>query len=188
MDAPKELRDALEVMQGFPAPWCVAGGWAIDLYLGTVTRPHKDVDFALFRDDQDAIHAHFRGWRIRKVVQRQFQDWPPGEWLAPPVHEIHIQSGERSVEFLLNDRAGEAWVFRRNNMVTRPVKDVMCAGWGGVPILAPAIVLLYKAKDPRRQDEDDFERVRDALAPEDRRWLKDALECAHPGHPWSRKL
>lgn len=182
------LHDALEAMHGFPAPWCVAGGWAIDLYLGVITRPHKDVDFAVFRADQRAIHAHFKGWQIRKVVVGQLQEWPPDEWLEPPIHAVHGQSHERSVELLLNDYKEEQWVFRRNNKVTRPLKDVICVGLDGIPILAPPIVLLYKANDPRPEDEHDFEPIRNALEIDDQRWLRDAIECVHPGHLWLGKL
>ena len=30
-------------MQGFSKPWFVAGGWALDLYLGHKTREHSDI-------------------------------------------------------------------------------------------------------------------------------------------------
>ena len=40
-----------------PAPWFIAGGWAIDLFLGRKTREHADVDFALSRLDQDLSGA-----------------------------------------------------------------------------------------------------------------------------------
>ena len=36
-------------MDGFPAPWFVSGGWAIDLFLGRVTRDHSDIEIGIYR-------------------------------------------------------------------------------------------------------------------------------------------
>ncbi|HEV2736058.1 MAG TPA: hypothetical protein VGV85_14520, partial [Longimicrobiaceae bacterium] len=55
---PPHLDAVAAAMRGFGAPWCVAGGWALDLFLGRATRPHADVDLALFRDDQARLREH----------------------------------------------------------------------------------------------------------------------------------
>ena len=64
----EDLGEALKavpyLMRGFPSFWCVAGGWAIDLYLGRVTRSHGDVELAIFRQDQSLLHTHFSDWRF----------------------------------------------------------------------------------------------------------------------------
>jgi SpoU rRNA methylase family enzyme len=54
----------------------------------------------------------------------------------------------------------------------------------GLPILRPEVVLLYKAKNLRERDQEDFEQVQSRLDPRDRRWLADAIEVVHPGHEW----
>lgn len=58
----------------------------------------------------------------------------------------------------------------------------------GLPYLAPEIQLLYKSKAPRERDEMDFAQTRPLLAPDARRWLRDALELANPGHTWIAAL
>lgn len=181
------LTAVVEQMRGFPAPWYIAGGWAIDLYLGRRTRPHSDVDLAIFREDQRAIHTHFPGWRVRKVLSGQFEAWRPAEWLSLPVHEIHVDFPEERrpvVEFLLNERADGRWLFRRDLEVTRPLEQAVLQAKDGTPYLSPAIVLIYKAKAPRPLDEEDFCQVRSALTPPDRQWLRNALQLVHPGHDW----
>lgn len=35
------------ILPGMGAPWWVAGGWAIDLFIGAQTRPHGDLDVAM---------------------------------------------------------------------------------------------------------------------------------------------
>ncbi|WP_221622954.1 nucleotidyltransferase domain-containing protein [Burkholderia stagnalis] len=32
-------------------PWCVVGGWALDLWHGTQTREHGDLEFTILRED-----------------------------------------------------------------------------------------------------------------------------------------
>jgi hypothetical protein len=56
----------------------------------------------------------------------------------------------------------------------------------GVPILNPAIVLLFKAKAPRPKDEHDFRALLPALSDPRLAWLRAALERCHPGHAWLR--
>jgi hypothetical protein len=181
----------VDALRGFPAPWAVAGGWALDLFLGCATRPHADVDACLFRADQAALHRHLAGWELRKVVGGELFSWPAGEWLSLPVHEIHARRADnptRSIELLLNERDGDDWVFRRNAAARCPAGRVIRRSGAGPPILCPAVVLLYKAKAPRAVDEHDFEVVRGSLAPAQRHWLRAALAVCHPGHPWLARL
>jgi hypothetical protein len=41
------------------------GGWAVDFWVGSITRPHDDIDIAAWRVDYDAIKAALleAGWR-----------------------------------------------------------------------------------------------------------------------------
>jgi hypothetical protein len=188
---PPRLDAAAAAMRGFGAPWCVAGGWALDLFLGRLTRPHADVDLALFRDDQARLREHLAGWSFRKVAGGRVVDWPAGERLLPPVHEVYASQPGGSppeLELLLNERQGEEWVFRRDARVRCPADRVVVEGAAGLPVLCPAVVLLYKAKHLRPQDERDFAAVRDGLGRARRRWLRAALEQVHPGHPWLARL
>lgn len=188
---PPHLNAVAAAMRGFGAPWCVAGGWALDLFLGRATRPHADVDLALFRDDQARLREHLAGWSFRKVVGGRVVDWPAGERLLPPVHEVYASKPGGSppeLELLLNERQGEEWVFRRDARVRCPADRVVVDGAAGLPALCPAVVLLYKAKQPRPADELDFAAVHGELGRARRRWLREALELAHPGHPWSLRL
>ncbi|HEX8904043.1 MAG TPA: hypothetical protein VF771_04335, partial [Longimicrobiaceae bacterium] len=181
----------VEAMRGCPAPWAVAGGWALDVFLGRQTRVHADVDVAVFRHDQRAVREHFRGWEMRKVVDGELAPWEAGEWLALPVHEVHARraAGDRStVELLLNERAGDRWLFRRDPSISLPLERTILRDADGIPFLVPEIVLLYKSKDPREHDERDLAGVVERLGDERRGWLRDALRITRPGHPWLARL
>ena len=178
-------------MRGFGAPWCVAGGWALDLFLGRAARPHGDVDLALFREDQARLREHLAGWSFRKVAGGRVVDWPAGEWLLPPVHEVYASPPGGSgpgLELLLNEHEGGEWVFRRDARVRCPADRVIVRAAAGLPALCPAVVLLYKAKHLRPQDERDFATARDGLGRARREWLRAALEQVHAGHPWLARL
>jgi hypothetical protein len=174
-------------MRGFPAPWGIAGGWALDLFLGRETRPHGDVDLALFREDQAALRRHLTGWAFQKVEGGRVSDWSEADRLLPPVHEVHarrVGTPPARLEFLLNEREGEQWVYRRHRDVRCPAGGLFLTSEAGLPVLCPAVVLLYKAKALRPVDQGDFEVAHGALPPSRRAWLRAALETVHPGHPW----
>ena len=44
--------------------WCF-GGWAVDLWVGRVTRQHEDIDFLVWRHDESRVHDALTaaGWR-----------------------------------------------------------------------------------------------------------------------------
>jgi hypothetical protein len=177
------------MLAGAPFPWAVAGGWALDLARGAVTRRHADVDVAVFREHQQAVRAHLPDWRWTRVVAGRREPWPAAEWLARPVHELHAAPPGPSVgaglEVLLNERSGADWVFRRDSRIRLPLAQaVRVAADGATPVLAPEVVLLYKAKAPRAVDEADFAATRPDLTAPARRWLAAALALVHPGHAW----
>ena len=45
------------LMDGFPAPWWIVGGHAIEAFTGA-RRPHEDVDLVIFARDVPAFRAH----------------------------------------------------------------------------------------------------------------------------------
>jgi hypothetical protein len=184
------VRSVAGWMGNFTAPWCVAGGWALDVFLGEVTRPHDDLEIALFRQDQSRLWQHFSGWRFDKIVGGRRELWR-GEELSLPVHEIHGHAADGAgcaMEFLLNERDGDRWIFRRNASVSLPVERAFLQSTSGLPVLAPEIVLLFKSKSPRPKDESDFTAARGRLGETRRQWLRAALCECYQRHPWIEML
>src|SRR5438270_2918408 len=111
-----QLREAVSVMAGFGRPWVVAGGWAIDLFLGRIRRAHKDVDIAIFREDQLELRRYLAGWRLETAHAGVLTPWGEEEYLELPLHEIWAwkpgakrDDGQPDLEFLLNERVGGEW-------------------------------------------------------------------------------
>ncbi len=101
-------------MREFEPDWFVAGGWAIDLYLEKVTRPHEDIEIAIFRRDQIALQNYLDGWVLKKAVNSMLPVWNQDECLELPIHEIHCfndTAEPQSLEVLLNETDGDGWLF-----------------------------------------------------------------------------
>lgn len=175
----------------FKPDWLIAGGWAIDLFLEKETRSHKDIDIAVFRKDQAALHDYFDDWLLRKAVDGKLVVWHRDEWLKLPIHEIHCYKDTTQppqIEILLNESNETDWLYRRNGNIRRSLIKTQLESSAGVKFLCPEIVLLYKSKNLREKDELDFQAVVERLDAERKEWLKDAIKVCNSKHHWLRSL
>jgi hypothetical protein len=176
------------MLAGFSGSWWVAGGWALDLHIAAAHRSHQDVDIAVLRRDQLELQRYLTGWSLCKVVGGKQLPWLPGEQLALPVHQIEARKDDDRLEFLLNEVTADRWMFRRDERISLPLHLLGVRSPHGIPYLCPQVVLLYKAKEPRPIDHDDFARALPTLDDAARTWLAQALAICHPGHEWLSKL
>lgn len=90
---------------------------------------------------------------------------------------------------MLGDAADGEWAYRRDPRIRRPLSELSGpASTSARQVLAPEVQLLYKSMQPRPKDVRDFEVVREHLAPDQCRWLDDALAVTSPTHPWRASL
>jgi hypothetical protein len=170
--------------------WAVAGGWAIDLWLGEQTRDHHDVEVVVRRRDQHVVHrALSANWEL-------FALDPPGggwrPWSGAPIDApaFQLQARSSSGEFDVFTEAVDdtKWHFRRDNRISLGSDEVIVRSASGIPIVRPEIQLLYMAKSTEPKNRDDFEMARPHLPPEAAAWLQDALQITLPGHAWLQRL
>ena len=182
------------LMRSFDAPWWVAGGRALDLWMERQTRAHHDVDVAVLRADQKQLHQAFCGWELYYATpDHRLVPYRSECWLEEPLHGVWARPASNApwlCEFLLNEHEGRQWVYRRNPAVRKPLGEVgvMASAASGVPILVPEIVLLYKAHELTEKDEADFRSVLPHLTPSRKAWLLQALDETTPNHPWARRI
>lgn len=90
---PIPIDDLVALLDGVECRWWVAGGWAIDLHLGRVTRPHDDTDVVILRlqfmldDVRDGEWVYRRDARVRRPLDAKGWGWEvlqPGIWLSTP--------------------------------------------------------------------------------------------------------
>jgi hypothetical protein len=196
----KALLEVAETLGGLRAPFYFAGGWAIDLHLGRVTREHHDVDALVMRRDHLLLHKALKQFSLKKIIPHPdgmppnrgtIVEWRPGDKLELPVHQINayrVGESEPAFQVMLAESRGGEWIFRRNPDVSMPLSRMGFHPLWGLPYLAPEIVLLFKAKHLEARDRADFDHAIPALNADTRRWLHDSIEKTHPGHEWLKVL
>jgi Aminoglycoside-2''-adenylyltransferase len=172
-------------------PWWVAGGWALDLFLGFQTRPHGDLDVGILRRDAAGAMAGLLGWEAFESESGMLYRLGHNERPRPHVNSIWCRPCNAqawALELMLDEAEGDMWVFRRLPNVRMPLARAVRHTEDGIPYLTPEIQLLYKARRPRDKDQDDFQRVLQRLGANQRMWLYEALSMVDPGHAWLTEL
>ena len=187
--SPRDEKDAVALMEGFPGDWWVAGGRALEAFTG-VEREHGDIDVAILRADLPAFREHVRSrfhvWAafagaLKPVLPDDPDELPVGcgqVWLRPDA------GSPWEFDVLLNPGSAGQWVNRRVPQMSLPLEDATWADADGVRWLNPEVVLLFKAKHLRAKDRADFTTALPLLGEDRRAWLRHALAWTHPGHEW----
>lgn len=170
--------------------WAVAGGWAIDLWLGEQTREHHDVEVVARRCDQTEIHAALSGRCGLYCLDPPGSGWRPwqGELIRQPAFQLQARATGIEFDIFAETVEGETWHFRRDERVSRPVSEVIMLSASGIPIVRPEVQLLYMAKAMEVKNIGDFERSRPRLDHDSVRWLAASLTKTLPDHDWIRAL
>jgi hypothetical protein len=196
---PDEARRRLE---GVEPPWCVAAGWAIDLFLGGERREHSDLELAAPAARFDEIVTALGGLEPF-VIGPDPHASPPEEaseqrMAAIPLAAATDVLAETHQTWLLDrsapawrldvfrePSAGGEWVCRRDGSIRLPYAEVIETTADGIPYLRPELVLLFKARHAHEpKNADDLAAVLAVLEPSRRRWLGELLARVHPGHAW----
>jgi hypothetical protein len=179
------------LLQGVDVPWAVAGGHALDLFVGRTTRGHEDLEIAVpserFTEVAEPLAVEFHvpvaagvlaplaGRRLEEFDSHQTWGLDP----AAPAWRIDV--------FREPTAAGN-WVCRRDPRIALPYSEAVERSVDNVPYLRPEIVLLFKAKAARDKDTRDLETVLPHLSSRRRALLLAWLDRVHPGHAWAQRL
>jgi len=174
-------------------PWWIAGGWAIDLYVGRQTRAHDDIDVLILRDDQVAVQQALHGWDLHAAdPPGSLRKWRAGDVLPVGVHDIWCRrtpTSPWSLQIMIDDASDGVWKYRRDARIERPVGELDGNACNGDPrVLAPEVQLLQKSASPRPKDEADFLAMNELLGPDQRQWLLRSLALTSPNHHWLTQL
>jgi hypothetical protein len=179
-----------KVLAPVEAPWYVAAGWAIDLFLGGDYREHDDLEIAVPRDRFHEVVEALAGFELFVVgvprrgfvsvleQARDALDVTHQTWVREP------EAGLWRLDIMREPSDGNVWICRRDERIRLPYDEVIERTADGIPYGRPEIVLLFKAKHARAKDDADFAAALPRLGPERRRWLADALAVVHPDHRW----
>ncbi|MRX36817.1 amino acid transporter [Aminobacter sp. MDW-2] len=178
-------------LTGVSVPWCVAGGWALDLWHGHQTREHEDLEFTVLLSDVPVFRRaladmefHTAGDGI--VRHLPAQSAPPAE--ISQVWCLDVVQHCWRVDMMIEEGSPDLWVYKRNPAISVPRADIVATTPAGISYLKPAAILLFKAKHGRPKDEVDFANALPKLQQSERSWLKHCLDLCHQGHRWAERL
>ncbi len=199
---PEPVTRLAELMSSYPRPWSLCGGWAVDAWIGRITRDHGDVDLSVFDADHRELSDHLAGWQMIAHTSAVDDDstalWD-NRRLPVPSH-IHARSPTDAgplpadgvcevalgwwLDIQIDASDGDECVLKREPRVALSSADAIRTTSWGVPAAAPEVLLFFKAALPRRRDWRDFVALLPRLEAKQSAWLRDAIALAYPGHPW----
>jgi hypothetical protein len=165
-------------------PWCVTGGWAIELFVGAAFRSHGDLEVAI---------PSSRWLELRSCLpDLEFFVAGSGELFSveSPALDEHHQTwgrdrlGRFRIDVFREPHDGSTWVCRRDSTIRRSYVDLIRRTQDGIPYMAPEVVLLFKAKHDLPKDREDLNEALPRMDEQSRTWLKNALAVVHPEHDW----
>ena len=178
-----------EALDGVGVPWCVVGGWSIDLFLGEVTREHGDIEIEILRPDERIVREHLAPLSFCAVGDGEIHALHRDQLVPDHFHQCWAYDVEQQVwrvDVMMPPGDVETWVSRRGP--SAPRAHMIARSPDGIPYLKPEGTLLYKAKGSRPKDVADLQACLPRLDDAARAWLRRALEEAHPGHPWIERV
>jgi hypothetical protein len=168
--------------------WGVVGGWAIDLFVGRVTREHADLEIAVPARSFDPIAAALPELEWDVVGDGCLWPYPDTlddfhqTWLRDPA------TGSFLLDVFRERHTDTTWTYRRDPTIALPVAEAYLRADDGLRYLAPELVLLFKAPHTRPKDQQDFETVLPTLGTAQRSRLRTWLQRTAPGHRWIDSL
>jgi hypothetical protein len=188
---PWRPEQAAERLDGLEIPWCVAAGWAIDLFVGIERREHDDLEIAVPGHAFPQVRALLDDLDFYAVGDGEVALLAE----APrPLAETHQTWGlDRAalawrIDVFREPSLGGEWVCRRDARIRLPYADLIERTGDGIPYVRPEVALLFKAKAARPKDDADLSDVLPLLAASRRALLHRWLAQVHPGHPWLERV
>ncbi len=190
---PLDIQETVNLMNGFEPLWMIAGGYALELFVGKPYREHGDMDIQVLRGSQLALQEYLQGWDLYFAKDRVLHHWPDGLWLESPIKDIWgRKKGHKywQLQIMLFEQQNEFWIYRRDKRVRKNLASIVKQTAEAIRYLAPEVQLLYKSKPPlRSKDQLDFEVCLPLLTGEEKCWLGQMLAMVYNGeHQWIESL
>ncbi len=194
------LMQLCDLFAGAAFPWAVCGGYGLELFAGTMVRPHGDVDLSLPESARSDVIAFLlaKGWRMYEYrgMGRVKPVHTPAD--SEPGHNLMAVFDDHApVQFFPCEEEGLLYHQFTPGMTELNFLDLLFSKEirrpfierDGLPILSPEEALLYKSVRPDEESARmDFAAVHPLLDDSQRAWLRAELMAQYPnGHPWQNK-
>lgn len=212
---PALIIQSTKLLTDLPLHYAVCGGYAVDLFLNKKTRVHYDLDISVWQKDRNTLIRcmQAKGWTVYEAcgndlvhlisdVEEQklqkcnlFCTYPGNVFFKtkpteePGIFVCEIEHQEQTelnfIEFLFDQTNSNDFLYARNPEIKRKLSQAILQR-GGVPYLAPELILLYKSNSPEREGyQQDYDAVLALMTEEQKHWFTLALKKMYPqGHIW----
>ena len=189
---PLSVANVVTLLDNAPFQWCLAGGYAIELFIGESIREHGDIDIIVFRDEQLVAQSWLKDWRLYAAdPPGSLRFWQYGEFLPIGIHDIwghRVGASVWELQIMIMEVDGNEW-FNRRNPAIRGARHKLITTYQNVPCIRAEIQLMYKSLHQRPKDVKDFRACLPLLDIEAKTWLKKSLFQLYPdGHEWLQFL
>ena len=190
---PLSVDEVVKLFSGLNVQWWIAGGYAIELFIGKSIRSHEDIDVLIKRDDQLIVQEYLSSWELYQATYPGLKLWEKEEFLLGRYRDIwcrHDSNSSWKFQLILFDTDNDEWIFKRDPSIKGSLKDMGQLSKNGINYISPEIQLLYKAK-PETLEKDliDFDKTIPLLNNKAYNWLLQCLKKRFPeGHNWIKTL
>ena len=183
--------EAAQRLEGLDAPWCVAAGWAIDLFVGYERREHEDIEIAAPAGAFPAIQSLLDDLDFYAVGGGEVDALTESPGRLAETHQtwgLDQAAFEWRIDVFREPSSGGEWICRRSAQIHLPYDQLIERTADGIPYVRPEVAMLFKAKAARPKDEEDLRDVLPLLDASRRALLHDWIALVHPGHAWLERL
>ena len=181
---PYSIKKITEIFDGFE--WILAGGLALELFVGENYRKHSDIDILIKREHQNDLLDYFEKSRIFISQNGNLLPFDENIFYKFPIQDVWILKEDFSawcLQIMLYDIEDGFWIYKRNKNI-KLKHDFLFMEKDGIKLIKPEIQLLYKSKSIRPKDEEDFQTVSKNLDANAIKWLNNALTQCYSQHKW----
>ena len=178
-------------LEGLDVPWCVAAGWAIDLFMGRERREHEDLEIAAPEEAFPQIRSALTDLDFYAVGDGEVAPLAKSPERLAETHQtwgLDRPANAWRIDLFREPSSHGEWVCRRDERISSPYDELIEHTGDGIPYMRPEVVLLFKAKRTRPKDEQDLSDALPLLDAARRGLLADWIALVHPGHAWLARL
>lgn len=162
-----------QIMHDADYDWYLAGGIALDEFLGRKTRDHEDMDILVNFKYLERILEYFKSYKVYTARNGSLSLTLFNEihstdslWIAKDDEESFI------IQILFFEEEAGQWVYKRDNTIRKRIEEIYFVR-NDMKIIQPEIQLLYKmdSSDVREKDLYDYQNVFPVLEERQKEWL-----------------
>lgn len=162
-----------QIMHDADYDWYLAGGIALDEFLGRRTRDHEDMDILVNFKYLERILDYFKNYKVYTARNGSLSLYALNNikstdslWIAKDDIESFI------IEILFFEEEAGHWIYKRDNSVRKKIEDIYFVK-NDMKIIQPEIQLLYKmnSSSVREKDLYDYQNVYPVLEERQKEWL-----------------